>query len=73
MPACSLIVSRQFVSKSQPYFCMRCQTHLFNINGDILVMWTGPGYPPTEIPLNMFWVHHRCRGCKKDYNVYFQV
>jgi hypothetical protein len=68
-----MIISKQEVSTAHAYFCMSCKTHLFDLNGDILLLWTGEGYPPKEIPLNMFWVRQRCRGCKKDYNIYFQA
>jgi len=73
MSVTSVIISKQQTSQAHPYFCMNCRTHLFDINGEVLLLWNGEGYPPTEIPLNMFWVRHRCRGCKKDYNIYFQV
>jgi hypothetical protein len=73
MSALSFIISKQLVAQGVPYYCMRCRTHLFDLNGDVLIMWMGEGYPPKEVPLNMFWVSHRCRGCKKDYNIYFQA
>lgn len=73
MTPSNLIISKQFFAAERPYYCISCKTHLFDINGDTLVLWNGPNFPPSEIPLNMFWVKHRCRGCKKDYNIYFQV
>jgi hypothetical protein len=68
----NIILSKQIVVQAIPYYCMRCKTRLFDINHDILALWMGQGYPAHEIPNNMGWVRHQCKGCKKEYNWYFQ-
>lgn len=68
----SIILTEANLTQAIPYFCMRCRSRLFDINRDILALWMGENYPARQIPKDMGWLQHKCRGCQYVYNVYFQ-
>lgn len=75
-----VILSRQNLSHSIPYFCMKCSSKLFHVNRDILVVYLGEAYPEKEIPRGMGMVQIKCRGrirgtgepCDSVYSFYYQ-
>ena len=68
----NFILTQYNLPEAVPYFCMRCKNRLFHINREILVLWMGTGYPEREIPKNMGFIEHKCKGCEMVYSLYFQ-
>lgn len=68
----SVILTQNNLIQLRDYHCIGCGRKSFMANRDILAMWVGPSYPAHQIPLNMGWVQHKCRGCDTTINVYFQ-
>jgi hypothetical protein len=66
----AVILSPENLVEAEPYYCMKCRYHLFDINRGILAVSLGTMYPPLEIPRGMAWVQVKCHQCKAMWNFY---